>query len=174
MASRRGFQPRSQIRQPRRINKWGFGPDSIGQTVTASGSVLWTNGVQLGVEAAVTDIRLRGFAELLLSAGTALDGFRGALGIGYVSEEAFAIGITAIPTPVTDSDWGGWIWHQFFELHNPTATAGVESQLRFNIDSKAMRKVTNNQLMVGVMEANETGVSSLTLHADTRVLSKLS
>ena len=79
----------------------------------------------------------------------------GAFGIGLVSSEAAAVGITAIPEPFSDADWGGWmVWQSFalhYEFHDATGSF-LESEA-IEIDSKAMRKVEPNSVMVFVAES---------------------
>ena len=89
--------------------------------------------------------------------------------VGYghavVSEPAVAIGVTAVPTPVTDdvSD----LWFVYESLMNDFLVttdvgrllAGV--QLRF--DSKAMRKVEDGEQMISVLENDGASDGSTTL-----------
>jgi len=118
-----------------------------------------------------TIARIRGFLELILTSASALgDGFHGAVGIGIVEDSAFAIGITAMPIPVTDSTWEGWMWHQYFSLTAPTAAQVSENRQTFVVDSKAMRKIGSNETLVAITEATEVGASGLILRLNTRTL----
>ena len=48
---------------------------------------------------------------MFLSAATsALDGFNGAFGIGLVTRQALAVGVSAVPTPLDEEDWDGWLY----------------------------------------------------------------
>ena len=184
----RGFPSRIRTSAKRRI-AWGPGPSTTGigglQSVSASGKTLW------GVSAAaVTDgqtiVRTRG--ELLLFLSTAdgvTSGFHGAFGIAKVTAQAVAIGVTAVPGPVTDDDWDGWLYHRFFALSaadvatstlansGPLQMAAAAASLRMEIDSKAMRKISENESVIGVLEATEIGVSTLRMFGNTRLLVKL-
>jgi len=176
VARQRGFQPRSQ----RRKTAWGFGPDSTGQTISASGKQFLTTSVALSGQQEATIVRIRGFLELLLiTSGGAEGGFQGAFGIALTTTEAVAAGVASVPGPVTDAEWDGWIVHRFFSIHTVTATiadgvnaAGVRAA--YEIDSKAMRKMNDGQALFAVMESTEVPSSSLRMHFDSRVLLMLS
>ncbi len=67
-----------------------------------------------------------------------------AIGMAVVSDQASAIGVTAVPTPITDLDSDAWYLHQF--LINETSffsAIGFENggNQTVEVDSKAMRKV---------------------------------
>ena len=83
----------------------------------------------------------------------------GAFGIAIVSAQAFGIGITAIPGPFIDSDWDGWfVWRSFsfaYEFHD--ATASLLGSFQQEVDSKAMRKVSENETIVLVAESQSGG-----------------
>ena len=84
----------------------------------------------------------------------------GAIGICVVSEQASAIGITAVPTPDTDLSSDLWLLNQvmFSEILFADATGFQDTTgVRYSIDSKAMRKVNDDQDIIVVMEL--TGAS---------------
>jgi len=178
MARGRQFPLRSQ--SLRRQTSWGVGCSSSDQFITASDLTLWTLGSALTTETKVTIVRIRGFVNLTLEAVAALgDGFTGAVGIGVASSAAFTAGVAAIPTPLTEIGWPGWIWHQLFGIRAVTATIadGANAQgavLRMEIDSKAMRKFGTDQILYGCIEVVEQGTATIEMHARTRVLDKLS
>jgi len=134
------------------------------------------NGAQATVDG-VTVIRTRGLIELTISAATAgLDGYAGAFGIAICSNDAFAVGVTAVPTPISDVAWDGWMWHQFFSVHAPAAfqaTGTGPYATTIEIDCKAMRKINVGETLYMAVEATEIGACVLTVRADTRILSKL-
>ncbi len=122
-----------------------------------------------------TIIRTRGSIVVAPQSGLVTDlDITGAFGIGLVSQEAFAAGVASIPEPFTDSDWGGWMVIQPFAMRWEEvvgATEGLERmETTYEIDSKAMRKVQPNSIMVFVIESL-TGAFAV---ADlTRLLIKL-
>jgi len=115
---------------------------------------------------------------VILTAATAAgDGFLGAVGIGVVNENAFTVGgTTSVPTPVTDMDWDGWMWHQFFDLRTNVAGVGDGQSgisIGFDIDSKAMRILGDEMILMGCTEVVESGTATMEVSADSRILAKL-
>jgi len=128
----------------------------------------------------VTIVRIRGHFQLFLTLVTAVgDGFHGAIGIGVFTNEAFASGAAAIPGPLTDADYDGWMYHQFIDVHGITLTEADGSNAVVmvqagEIDSKAMRIQEDSQTLLGLIEVGEEGTAAAEFWADTRVLDKLS
>jgi len=175
----RSFQGRSTqrfARQPARRPGWSVGPGGV-ISQTASGTSLF-GATAVAAEDDVTVIRTRGELTLFLSAATAaLDGFEGAVGICKVTENAAGVGVTAVPSPVADIAWDGWLWYQFFSVKAMVATFSTALQgasvfARYVVDSKAMRKLNNTDNVVAVLEATEIGTAVLNARLDTRLLSK--
>ena len=171
--ARRIISPRS-----RRATDWGFGIDFADQSITGSSKVLSTT--SLGIATPFTLIRMRGSFHMYLvgTAGALGDGFNGAVGIGLVSNEAFGVGITAIPGPQSDANWDGWIWQSFFDIRQITATLSdganaAAASVRLEVDSKAMRKWDPGMTLVGVCEVVESGSQNMDVQADSRVLLKV-
>ena len=170
----RGLSPRSQ--SPRRRSEWFAGVGGTAVTViTSSVSAILGNGVvtTFGEE---TLVRTRGLVDLFLTSSTSPgDGFFGALGIGLVSTPAFAAGAGSIPTPIQEIDWDGWLWYSHFSVHEDSADgqgSGAAHQ-RIILDSKAMRKVQEQETLVAVIEAIEIGTAVMSVFFDSRMLSKL-
>ena len=183
MALRRGFTGRNQVTRPKRTAKWGVGPKSEQQGISTTANTIWSAGVVQVTESQSTIVRIRGDLILfLVTAAATSDGFTGAVGIGLVTNEAFAIGATAIPNPETDSGWDGWMWHHFFNIFFPvfqvTVTADSDKPgpiyQRITIDSKAMRKWSIGYTLFGAIGTTESGIAVMELSADTRILVKLS
>jgi len=160
----------------RRKVTWSSGPEGL-VDISATGSFVFPTGAA-AVLNDMTIVRTRG--ELLLtlsSASGAQLGFQYAAGICVVSENAAGVGATAIPAPLTDSFWDGWLWHREGNIQ-ADATATLVNQLgcsvdRIQMDSKAMRKIHLTDVMVGVIEVIETGTCILRARMVTRVLTKL-
>jgi len=174
VARQRGFPPRS-----RRVTDWGFGPSAVNQGFTATGALLWSGGVTANSQR-VTLVRIRGMIHLFLTvAAAAGDGFFGACGIGIVTDQAFAAGQGSMPEPFDEADWDGWLWHQFFDVRTLTTVLGdgvnsKSASIFIPIDSKAMRKLEQPQVLFGSTQVVETGTATLTMEAQTRALFKLS
>ena len=162
----------------RRKTSWAFGPNDVDTAVTTSQTTLWTTSVSLGVPE-VTIIRIRGMANFYLTSATAVgDGFAGALGIGLVTDEAITAGVASVPTPISDDDWDGWMFHTFFDSRAVTATIadGVNAAaavVRIPIDSKAMRIWNDSLRFFGVWQFVESGTAVGEATAQTRALVKL-
>ncbi len=168
-----GFQRRSQ-----RIRDWGLGPATFESTVIATGKLLWTVGATPAQN--LTVIRTRGLVTVSLQVASGIgDGYAGAHGIYMMTEDAFAVGVTAALDLQADSNSDMWLWHSFFDVHGVTATIAdgsnaVSNVHRIEIDSKAMRKDFDaERVMVGVTGVEETGTASLQIHSDSRMLAMI-
>jgi len=171
MAQRRGLI-HQRAAGKRRLTQWGLGVGSTAQTtVSVASSVIIGSAVTFGASATI--IRMRGRFDAFISTAAAVgDGFQGAVGIGLATSAAFAIGITAIPTPITEAAWDGWLWHSFFGAHRGFDGSGAGAA-SLEIDSKAMRKVSDEMSLFAAIEVVEVGASTLRVHLDTRLLVKL-
>ena len=127
-------------------------------------------------------MRIRGeFLAFLSLATDALDGFSGAVGIGIATVTAITAGVASVPTPITEAESDNWLWHRFFALKAggpfiTTADPGgnLSTQLRIEIDSKAMRKNPLELALYAAVEVVEVGTATVSFHLDSRVLDKLS
>ena len=182
--SRSRFLPRGKPR----TSSWGLGPKS--GTAGASLSLSAT-GAQLGtigagpVEDGITLIRTRG--ELLVQLVTASasgGGFFGAFGIGIVTAAAFSAGVASVPTPITEEGWDGWLYHRYLNVITSGIIDGsvaadhdfILSQggvFRVEVDSKAMRKHTVDDVVFCCMEVTEGGTSTGRWLFNSRLLAKL-
>ena len=107
------------------------------------------------VNAAGTLVRLRGYATVSMDVAAADNTQVVALGMIVGSDDQVAAGATAFPSPMDDLD-ADWIWHSFFPLRSVTGTQsdGVGGQVVSQvIDSKAMRRVKQNDQLVMVADA---------------------
>ncbi len=162
----------------RRPVAWSVGPRGILTAVS-------TNQVQAFGSTAVstadnqTIVRTRGQLLLYLSAADAArTGFHEvAFGMCVVSQNAAGVGITAIPTPLTDIGWDGWFVHWMGTVVASSSTVDGSDRaavVRVDIDSKAMRKIHATDNIVAVMEfASEIGVAVLEGDFDSRLLTKV-
>ncbi len=167
-------QRRFLSRGPRRETDWGEGPGSSGvSSISGSATTIIGSGMVITVGAS-TLVRLRGLLDIFLTSSTSAgDGFFGAFGIGVVTSRAFAAGVTALPQPVTEIDWDGWMYHTFISVHEGSpdgpGDAGVH---RIEVDSKAMRKMDGDVTLVGVLQVFEIGTAAASVFFDSRVLIK--
>jgi len=127
----------------------------------ASISVLFT-----GYSAAVlalrpfTIVRTRGYLHCRSDQAGATEFFDAVLAMAIVSDQALAIGVTAVPTPDTDRDSD--LFFLFEEIAGTiqqiTSVGVLENQLGRTFDSKAMRKVEDGQ---DIAVTIETAAASL-------------
>ena len=99
----------------------------------------------------------------------------GAFGFCVVSEQAATVGVTAVPTPVSDA--GSDLWY----VHSPLISnfhfvsgAGFDSDAGhvYTVDSKAMRKVNEDQELLGVVEQEVTPSQGCIISGFGRMLIK--
>jgi len=107
-----------------------------------------------------TVVRTRGFLHCQSDQAAAPETFGVGLGMAVVSDQAVAIGVTAVPTPVTDKQSD--LWYVYESLFGATignafvgnmANRGVQKE----IDSKAMRRVEEGQDLIVVVENEIAG-----------------
>jgi len=120
-----------------------------------------------------TIVRTRGMITVIPQAFTADVNMTGAIGVGIVTDEALAAGVGSMPEPFTDADWGGWyVWRSFsYHLEFADATGLNFPNWSFEIDSKAMRKVSPNESLVIIAESQ---AGAFSINTPIRTLVKLS
>ncbi len=92
-------------------------------------------------------------------------------GFAVVSDQAVAVGVTAVPTPITEMGSDLWFLHQIIMGDESKLTDRTTSATRMSVDSKAMRKVDIGQDLVGVAEHSGVG-GGLIFFAAGRMLVK--
>ena len=72
---------------------------------------------------------------------------QGALGIIVVSDQAVAAGAASVPGPITNTDAPFFVWEPFINSFLFLTGSGVQEPTGtyITVDSKAMRKVNNNE-----------------------------
>ncbi len=121
-----------------------------------------------------TLIRTRGLFSWRSDQQAADEALLGAVGIAVVTAQAVSVGITAIPHPDTDSAWGGWLWHSYFSSSLSLGTSvgfDANDMQRIWIDSKAMRKVDEDERLVVVVENSSS--FGMQFNTSERLLSKI-
>ena len=126
----------------------------------------------------LTIVRIRG--RLLVNLETAAgagEGFEWALGMCVVTENAAGIGVTALPDPLTDIGWDGWMLYEsgliFARDATPLDEGGPAGSQLIELDSKAMRKLHASDVLVALFATTETGTALMRPHLVSRLLSKL-
>ena len=158
---------------PRRQTRW-FGPADQGYVAVATTAQVLVASLPIDLTSLVrpTITRTRGLISIKPELFSADVDIVGCFGAGVVSQEAFDIGITAIPGPFDDADWSGWyVWQPFaFHFEETAGSSGLWS-VELPIDSKAMRKVGPNEVLVFVAESQ---VGAFRIALPLRTLFKLS
>ncbi len=75
-----------------------------------------------------------------------------AYGCAVVSDQAAAIGVTAVPTPDTDAGSDLWMLHQYIFAMENNLTDRSQPARQIEIQSKAMRKVEDGQTVLQIGE----------------------
>ncbi len=165
--ARRRFTGRTD--SVRRKTSWELGPQEIIPSVfTAPASAAWGAAAQV-LSGGNTLVRIRGSVDSFITVGAANNSMMGAHGICMITEDANAAG--AFPDPFTEDAWDGWIWHSFFTAFAPSADAVGWQHSHIDIDNKAMRKVSETDIMIGITEVIEpTAGLTLAVFANTRTL----
>ena len=154
----------------KRLTQWIAPADQAFEAVSSGGAALIQSAP---FESTETIIRHRGQCSVIpQTAGADVD-IVGAVGVCIVSAEAFAAGVASVPEPFNDADWGGWmVWRSFaFRQEFSDATGILNQERTFEIDSKAMRKISPNEVLVTVAESQ---VGAFSIATPWRVLVKLS
>ncbi len=106
-----------------------------------------------------TVVRTRLFWYVRSDVVTGGEEYGGALGMCVVSDQAEAIGVTAVPTPVTDI--GSDLFFVFEQQYGRFGGTQVEEVgQRKEIDSKAMRKVVEDESVILTLESGPGAVSA--------------
>ncbi len=173
MANRSRF-PAARSRAPKRKVLWVGTATTADATVAAGLSVIHSSfdPSSLGILQG-TIVRTRGLFQAFPVAFTADANWTCAYGLCIVSDEAFAAGAASIPRPHDDDDWPGWLVHGYFSGHVEfsSGTSVLVVPQMWEINSKAMRKVSPNETAVWMIESN-SGPDLLTF-LQARVLMKL-
>ena len=154
--ARRFSRPRGRLGS-RRETSWNFITPTA-TVITGGGSALVVSGnAALLAKRPFTIIRTHIYWSLESDQVVATENYQAAIGMAVVSDQASAIGVTAVPTPITDQG------SDLFYLHSWgsgsflfQSAIGVEAQFKGyeeHIDSKAMRKMNDDQDLVLTVEA---------------------
>ena len=172
MARRRDFVRGAAAISQRRLTSWlQFQPAQTAFSA-AGGTVLATlNAAALALRP-FTVVRSR-FKYLVVTDTTVAAEIQvGAIGMAVVSDQASAIGVTAVPTPITDMGSDLWFLHEMFAGDSSLETDRSLNGTQEAIDSKAMRKVDIGQDIVIVAELSTAG-SGFQLTLGGRMLIKV-
>ncbi len=121
-----------------------------------------------------TVVRTRGLLYSRSDQLAATENYGGSWGIAVVSDQSTAVGVTAVPTPITDM--GSDLWFAYESVNGQIsfsdATGLREIGQWLTLDSKAMRRVDIGQDIVVVRETSSFHTSWAMVQA-FRMLVKL-
>ena len=169
MAIRRGRVIRAASR---RETVW-FGFAFTSSTVTGAGGNILTslNAAALALRP-FTIVRTHMAYQVVSDQAAAIEVQAGAIAMAVVSDQAVAIGVTAVPTPVTDAGSDLFFMYRVFHGDESNLTDRAKSGTRFEVDSKAMRRVDVGEDIVQVLELSTSG-QGFTFAGAGRMLVKL-
>ncbi len=109
-----------------------------------------------------TIVRTRGLISIRSDQVAAGEIQAGAFGACVVSDQASAIGVSAVPTPVTDSGSDAWYVYERLESDFTFASGSGFAKMGkyFQVDSRAMRKVEDGFDNIQVIETEASGFSA--------------
>ncbi len=172
MARNRSFVRGAAAIRTKRQTLWIAG-DWTTTAVSGAGAVLVAslNAAALALRP-FTILRHRGYFRVISDQQAASESFGLSVAHAVVSDQATAIGVTAVPTPVTDL--GSDLFYQFESAHASfvfSSAVGIDGNEGTEVrwDSKAMRKVSNDEDLIHVVEGNGLG-SGMTYFSMSRIL----
>jgi len=174
-AGRSGFIRRSGVR--RRETLW-IGGTIFNNTLSSSGAALLISSLNAAALALrpFTIVRTRGQLALRSDQLAANEQQFGAYAKVVVSDQASAIGVTAVPQPITSSESDLFFLYQvaFSNFAFGTAVGFSNVAQQYELDSKAMRKVEEGQDIVTVIQlSSAAGSDGAIMTSFTRILVKL-
>ena len=160
----------------RRESLWIFGTpiDTVLSAASTAALISTLNAAALALRP-FTVVRTRGTFWLRSDQSATSEDFQASLGMAVVSDQAAAIGVTAVPTP--EADRGSDLWfvyetaQQGFTRFDATGTTAFEGAT-VNFDSKAMRKVNGDQDIAVAIETSAISLGAVAMVA-FRMLIKL-
>ena len=150
---------------------WTGAIEAAPTTIPAGSKVLLSSFTLSNANIDETVLRTVGGLAIASDQAASAESQIGAFGLIRVSEAAIAIGITAIPGPVTDTDDDGWfVYVPFAQTVDFRTAAGYALYTRwYGFDSKAKR-VFEEGVRVAVVAENAHATHGLNITAVFRML----
>jgi len=175
VADRFRGRARGAIRAPsRRLTSW-LSLDTFSQAIDNSAVVVLTMTAAELAKRPFTVVRTHLLLQITSDQTIGNEVQIGAAGLCVVSDQAAAIGITAVPTPETDLESDLWFVHQplmndweFISLAGFDGAAGRV----YTVDSKAMRKVNDDEQIIVVVEGGTVVGGGMVISGMGRLLVK--
>jgi len=164
MAHRRQFARGAQAIRQRRETSW-LEVEPVSSTIGGTTAVI--THVMSAAELAkrpFTIIRTHLVIRVISDQFAASEAQIVGVGACVVSDQAVAIGVTAVPTPMVDIESELWFLHQMvFNEFTFGSGVGFDSNAgtMVNIDSKAMRKVNDGEQAIFVVETDNLSAGAI-------------
>ncbi len=160
-------------RRDRRKTTWVAPADQDVVSVSTGGASLVASfDASANAMLAPTIVRTRGIVSIFPQTFGADVQIGGAFGVCVVSDQAFAAGVASVPDPWDEAFWGGWyVWQPFSFRMEFSDTTGLllPANVSFEVDSKAMRKITEDETIV-MIAASQTGAFNISMHLRTLLM----
>jgi len=172
MARRRDFVRGAAAISNRRQTTWFQYSPAIA-TMTAPGGTLFfsLNAAALALRP-FTVVRSHFHIGLRSDQAAAIEEQIAGVGLAVVSDEAVAVGVTAVPTPITEMGSDLWFVHQLIYASESRVVDKTREGQYISIDSKAMRKVGVGQDIVLVVEMSAASTGGMVITVGGRQLIK--
>ena len=147
-------------RGARRMSSWLEIPWSDTNLTAAGGTIVASLTTAEKAKRPFTIVRTHMLIGVVTDQVVATEDFFGAVGMCVVSDQASAAGAASVPTPDTDAASDLWFLHQYYMGEFRFGTnVGFQnrSERQYQIDSKAMRKVNEDEDVLVIAELNTTG-----------------
>ncbi len=172
MARRRDFVRGAAAIAHKRLTSWfQFLPVTTAMSAVGGTVIFSLNAAALALRP-FTIVRTRFELMIISDQGAMVESQVGAFGMAVVSDQAVAVGVTAVPTPIIDMASDLWFVHQTYMAQNSSLVDVSKDARYITIDSKAMRKVDIGQDIVVVAEFSGAG-SGQVLTSGGRMLIKV-
>ncbi len=168
--SRRIFRGGRQVRE----TLW-IGVAETVTTLASANTATIINVASAGVDALrpFTVVRSVGFMGIRSDQTATSETYDAAIGFSVVTDQAAAIGVTAVPTPWTDLGSDSFFVHQmlmqrFLFISGVGVESGMLSWMHY--ESKAMRRVNDDQTVAFVVEGSSLSAGSVIHHAGRQLV----
>jgi len=159
----------------RRETLWTGITETETAMAAASTAVLFTGfGASTLALRPFTIVRVRGWWHLRSDQLAGTESYMAGIGMAVVSDQALAIGVTAVPTPFTDKASDLWFLHDIMsgQFAVSSAIGILEVGRGKELESRAMRKVEEGQDVALSIETASTSNGAVIAKAG-RILIKL-
>ena len=148
------------IHVPRRLTLW-IGDTTAETTLVAANTVVFVRSLNAAALALrpFTIVRVRGLLQIRSDQAASTETQDAAYGMCVVSDQASTIGVTAVPNPIADSASDLFFMYQKMTSQITAGAIGWDADAghQYAIDSKAMRKVNDDEDVVSVVQ--NSGIS---------------